>query len=383
MNFWRYGHGECESVVLGHAGRLGRTKLTVAGMTFMRDRIVVLIAFVTCALLLWQLSPILTPFAIGAGLAYMCDPIVDRFEALGLRRTVGVAIVFLCVAIVLTVLLLVLVPILQHQIVDLVRDLPAYIDWIQDNISPLLGGIAGDGKLLDPASLQDLVSKNWSSAGGVVSVVLKQAFSSGSALLALGMNLLLVPVIMFYLLRDWDHMVAWIRSQMPRRHVATIDELAFETNSVLGQFLRGQLSVMTVLGLIYIVGLWLMGLKLALAIGVIAGVVSFVPYLGVIVGLSLSSIAALVQTGDAFQLLWVAVIFGIGQIMEQVVLQPLLVGDAIGLHPVWVIFAVLAGGQLFGFIGVLLALPAAAAAAVLVRHGGRLWRNSGLYLDES
>src|SRR5699024_4973493 len=327
--------------------------------------------------------PILTPFAIGAGLAYLCDPIVDRFERLGLKRTPGVAIVFLCVALVLTVLVLVLVPILQRQIVDLVRNLPAYMEWVQTNMLPLLGSMAGDGKLLDLGSLQELISKHWGSAGSVVGVVLKQAFSSGTALITLGMNILLVPVIMFYMLRDWDRMMAWIRSQMPRRHLATIDELAKETDSVLGQFIRGQLSVMVVLGLIYVVGLWLMGLKLALAIGVIAGLVSFVPYLGVIVGLLLSSIAALVQTGDAFQLIWVGVIFGFGQIMEQMVLQPLLVGDAIGLHPVLVIFAVLAGGQLFGFMGVLLALPAAAAIAVFVRHGGRLWRNSRLYLDES
>jgi len=355
----------------------------MTNMTFMRARIVALISLTIAAILLWRLAPILTPFAIGAGLAYLCDPIVDRFERLGLKRTPGVAIVFLCVALVLTVLVLVLVPILQRQIVDLVRNLPAYVEWVQTNMLPLLGSMAGDGKLLDLGSLQELISKHWGSAGSVVGVVLKQAFSSGTALITLGMNILLVPVIMFYMLRDWDRMMAWIRSQMPRRHLATIDELAKETDSVLGQFIRGQLSVMVVLGLIYVVGLWLMGLKLALAIGVIAGLVSFVPYLGVIVGLLLSSIAALVQTGDAFQLIWVGVIFGFGQIMEQMVLQPLLVGDAIGLHPVLVIFAVLAGGQLFGFIGVLLALPAAAAIAVFVRHGGRLWRNSRLYLDES
>src|SRR5699024_9866975 len=243
--------------------------------------------------------------------------------------------------------------------------------------------ITGDDKLFDPASLKHLVSENWSSASGIVSLALKKAFSSGTALLALGMHLLLVPVIMFYLLRDWDRMVAWIHDQVPRRHVATIDELAGETDNVLGQFIRGQLSVMIVLGLIYVVGLWLVGLDLALVIGVIAGLVSFVPYLGVIVGLLLSSVAVLVQTGAFFPLIWVALIFGFGQIMEQIVLQPLLVGDAIGLHPVWVIFAVLAGGQLFGFIGVLLALPAAAAIAVLVRHFGRVWRGSGLYLDET
>lgn len=355
----------------------------MADMTPTQERVAALAGLLVACILVWLLSPILTPFAIGAGLAYLCDPIVDRLERLGMVRTAGVAVVFVTVAAIITLLVLVLIPVLQQQVLALLHSLPAYINWIQDNIKPLLGDLVGDGQMLDPASLKQLVSENWGNASGIIKAALSQVFSSGTALLALGMNLLLVPVIMFYLLRDWDHMVAWIRDQLPRRHLATLDALAHETNDVLGQFLRGQLSVMTVLGLIYVVGLWIAGLHLALVIGVIAGLVSFVPYLGVIVGLLLSGIAVLVQTGDFFSLIWIALIFGFGQIMEQVVLQPLLVGDAIGLHPVWVIFAVLAGGQLFGFIGVLLALPAAAAISVLVRHGGRLWRNSRLYQDES
>lgn len=354
----------------------------MAQITPWRDRVAVLAALVITAVLVWLLAPILTPFAIGAGLAYLCDPIVDRFERIGVKRTAGVAFVFLFVALLVTVLALVLIPILHQQIVELIRNLPTYINWLRENIAPMLGGIAGDGQLLDPASIKTLVSENWSSASGIISAAVKQVFSSGTALLTLFLNLLLVPVIMFYLLRDWDRMVAWIRDQLPRRYVATVSDLAKETDSVLGHFLRGQLSVMTVLGLIYVVGLWLMGLDLALVIGVIAGLVSFVPYLGVIVGLVLASVAVLVESGAWFHLIWVALIFGFGQIMEQMVLQPLLVGDAVGLHPVWVIFAVLAGGQLFGFIGVLLALPAASAIAVVVRHGGRLWRNSPLYLNE-
>src|SRR5699024_4803908 len=232
-----------------------------------------LIALIAAGALVWLLSPVLTPFAIGAGLAYLCDPIVDRLERLGLGRTVGVIIVFVSVAATITLLVLVLIPVLKQQVIDLIHNIPSYIAWVQQNVGPLLGSITGDDKLFDPASLKHLVSENWSSASGIVSLALKKAFSSGTALLALGMNLLLVPVIMFYLLRDWDRMVAWIHDQLPRRHVATIDELAGETDNVLGQFIRGQLSVMIVLGLIYVVGLWLVGLDLALVIGVIAGLV--------------------------------------------------------------------------------------------------------------
>ena len=341
-----------------------------------RQRNLAIGALVFVFVSVWLLGSVLTPFLIGAGLAYVCDPIVDRLERLRLSRTGGVVVVFAVVVVVFTLLLLLLLPQLQQQANTLVQNLPRYVDWIQRATAPYLGGRA-----LDIESIKTLIADNWGTAGGFASSVAKQAFSSGTALMAIAMNVLLIPVIMFYLLRDWDHMVAWIKSQLPRRYVGTITELAQETDQVLGQFIRGQLLVMTVLGSVYIVGLWLAGLDLALVIGLGAGLVSFVPYVGVISGLAVSSIAMLVQTGDPVQLLWVFLVFGIGQVLEQVILQPLLLGDAIGLHPVWVIFAVLAGGQLLGFAGVLIALPVAAAIAVVVRYGGRQWRASRLYLD--
>ncbi|MBO9469841.1 AI-2E family transporter [Endozoicomonas sp. G2_2] len=341
-----------------------------------RQRNLAIGALVFVFVSVWLLGSVLTPFLIGAGLAYVCDPIVDRLERLRLSRTGGVVVVFAVVVVVFTLLLLLLLPQLQQQANTLVQNLPRYVDWIQRATAPYLGGRA-----LDIESIKTLIAENWGTAGGFASSVAKQAFSSGTALMAIAMNVLLIPVIMFYLLRDWDHMVAWIKSQLPRRYVGTITELAEETDQVLGQFIRGQLLVMTVLGSIYIVGLWLAGLDLALVIGLGAGLVSFVPYVGVISGLLVSSIAMLVQTGDPFQLVWVFIVFGIGQVLEQVILQPLLLGDAIGLHPVWVIFAVLAGGQILGFVGVLIALPVAAAVAVIVRYGGRQWRSSRAYLD--
>lgn len=348
-------------------------------MTSRRNILLAVLALVL--LLIWLLGSILTPFLVGAGLAYLCDPLVDRLERLRMSRTSGVVVVFAAVTLVCALLFLLLLPMLQQQANTLVHNLPRYANWIQRTAAPWLGGVDRGGEPIDVDSIKGLITDNWGTAGGVASSLAKKAFSSGTALMAMIMNLLLIPVIMFYLLRDWDHMVAWIRSQLPRRYVGTISELAQETDEVLGHFIRGQLLVMTVLGSIYIVGLWLSGLDLALVIGLGAGVVSFVPYVGVISGLLVSSIAMLVQTGDPVQLVWVFVVFGIGQVMEQVVLQPLLLGDAIGLHPVWVIFAVLAGGQLLGFVGVLVALPTAAAIAVLVRYGGRQWRASRLYLD--
>jgi len=344
-------------------------------------RNLLLVALAGFVLALWLLGSVLTPFLIGAGLAYVCDPLVDRLEKFGLSRTGGVIVVFAVVVLVSALMTLLLLPLLQQQINTLIQSLPRYADWIQRTVAPYLGSLSPSGQPFDIESIKSLIAENWGTAGGVASTVAKKAFSSGTALMAMVMNVLLIPVIMFYLLRDWDHMVAWIRSQLPRRYVGTVTELAKETDQVLGDFIRGQALVMTVLGTIYIVGLWMAGLDLALVIGLGAGLISFVPYVGVISGLLLSTIAMLVQTGDPFQLIWVFLVFGIGQVMEQVVLQPLLLGDAIGLHPVWVIFAVLAGGQLFGFVGVLIALPVAAAIAVLVRFGGRRWRSSRLYLD--
>lgn len=337
-----------------------------------------ILAVITCVYLL---GPILTPFVFAAGLAYLGDPLADRLEAMKLSRTAAVLVVFATLTLFFAILVLLLFPVLEQQIRTLVQNLPRYGEWIQRQLEPVLGLFVPEGQQLDAQSIKKFVAEHWGSAGGVASTVFKSAFSSGTALIALITNLLLIPVITFYLLRDWDHLVAWIRGQIPRRVVGTVSELAAETDEVLGHFIRGQLLVMMSLALLYTVGLWIAGLDLALLIGLGAGLVSFVPYLGVVVGLIASSIAMLVQTGDPLQLLWVAGVFGIGQLLEGAVLQPLLVGDAIGLHPVTVIFAVLAGGQLFGFVGVLLALPAAAAIAVLVRYAGRRWKQSQLYLQ--
>jgi predicted PurR-regulated permease PerM len=188
-----------------------------------------------------------------------------------------------------------------------------------------------------------------------------------------------VPVLTFYFLRDWDVMVAQIRDLLPRPYLPTVSRLARESDEVLGGFLRGQFSVMLSLGSIYAIGLWAIGIDLGLLIGFVAGLVSFVPYLGAFVGVTSAVIATLVQHGDATHLLLVMGVFALGQTLEGFVLVPWLVGDRIGLHPVAVIFAIMAGGQLFGFLGVLLALPVAAVAMVLLRYAHEHYRRSGLY----
>lgn len=341
-----------------------------------------LVPLVGAVLFVWLLGPILTPFVLAAGLAYVGDPFVDRLEAWRLPRTAAVLLVFVLLALAFTLLILLLFPLLEQQVRAFVNNLPRYVAWLQARIQPLINALLPEGQQLDAEAVRQLIAKHLGTAGNFATTVFKHIFSSGTALIAFIANLIMVPVIAFYLLRDWDHLVAWVTDLLPRRSVSTISELARETDAVLGQFIRGVLLVMLVLGLIYTVGLTLAGLELAVLIGVLAGMVSFVPYLGFFVGLAASSIAMLVQTGgDWMSLIWIAVVFGIGQIVEGAILQPLVVGERIGLHPVAVIFAVLAGGYLFGFVGVLLALPAAAAIAVLVRYAGRRWRASDLYLE--
>ncbi|MDD5033694.1 MAG: AI-2E family transporter [Methylococcaceae bacterium] len=330
--------------------------------------------------LLYLLSPTLTPFVAGALLAYLSDPLVDRLEAKGLKRTPSVIVVFAAVTLIAALALLVLLPLLERQIDRLVENLPSYAAWVKGKLLPWLKGHYG--LHLQLGSLDQvtaLLGKNWQQAGGLAASMIDSLSRSGSVVLTWMMNLLLIPVVTFYLLRDWDVMMGQIGDLLPRRLAPTIGKLAAEADEVLSAFLRGQFSVMLALGLIYSIGLWIVDLDLALLIGVIAGLVSFIPYMGFLVGLLSACAAALVQFGEVWPMVHVLIVFAIGQTLEGTLLTPKLVGDRIGLHPVAVIFAVLAGGQLFGFLGVLLALPTASVIMVLIRHAHDLYKGSNLY----
>ncbi|MDD3608580.1 MAG: AI-2E family transporter [Halothiobacillaceae bacterium] len=326
---------------------------------------------------LWLLSPVLTPFLVAALLAYLFDPWVDRLERRRVPRSLGVALVFLVIALGVSAALLWLAPMLQKQILALAQSLPAHLAWIQDTLIPRLTELTG--LPLDMSALKTTLAAHAQEAGQWVARGLGLAFGSGMTLLSWLMNLLLVPVVTFYLLRDWDRLVSGVRGLLPRGVEPTVTQLARESDDVLGAFLRGQLSVMLALGVVYSTGLWMAGLELALLIGMIAGLVSFVPYLGFIVGIVSASLAMYFQTHEWLPLVYVLIVFGIGQLLESVLFTPLLVGDRIGLHPVAVIFSVMAGGQLFGFFGILLALPVAAVLAVIVRHMHGRYRQSAFY----
>lgn len=333
------------------------------------------------AVLLYLLHNILSPFLIGILLAYLADPLVDRLERMGLSRTWGVVVVFTLFTLIFLALLLVLIPMLAKQLVRLYELAPQMLDWLQHVALPWVQthlGLADGFWKFD--KIKAAIGEHMGQTTDIVGIILSQATASGLALIGWLANLVLIPVVGFYLLRDWDLMMAKLRSLLPRQREDQVVGLAGECHEVLGAFVRGQLMVMLALGLIYSAGLMLVGLELGLLIGLLAGLAAIVPYMGFIIGIGAAIVAGLFQFGgDPYPLLAIVAVFMVGQALEGMVLTPLLVGDRIGLHPVAVIFAIFAGGELFGFTGVLLALPVAAVIMVLLRHVHDLYKESGMY----
>lgn len=336
------------------------------------------------AVLLYLLHNILSPFLVGILLAYLADPLVDRLERAGLSRTWGVVVVFSLFTLVFMALLLVLIPMLAKQLVRLYELAPQMLDWLQHVALPWVQsrlGLADGFWKFD--KIKAAIGAHMGQTTDIVGVLLSQATASSLALIGWLANLVLIPVVGFYLLRDWDLMMAKLRSLLPRQREEQVVGLAGECHEVLGAFVRGQLLVMLALGVIYSSGLMLVGLELGLLIGMLAGLAAIVPYMGFIIGIGAALVAGLFQfSGDLYPMLGIVAVFMVGQALEGMVLTPLLVGDRIGLHPVAVIFAILAGGELFGFTGVLLALPVAAVIMVLLRHVHDLYKESDMYAGE-
>jgi predicted PurR-regulated permease PerM len=344
-----------------------------------------LILFVAFAFLLYLLLPVLTPFLIAAILAYICDPLVDKLSKLKIYklkfgRTLSTILVMTAIFGAIFLLFLILIPLLQKESSLIAERLPAFIARLRDSIEPWLNAKFGIHFDVDSAKIQEIITKNWKTAGDFLGDTLKLAGSHGMALIGIIANILLLPVVLFYLLRDWDIFVENIGGLIPREwHDKTV-EVAKEIDAVLAEFLRGQLSVMLAMSIFYAAGLWFAGLDMALPIGLIAGLLGFVPYLGMALGLGLALLVAALQFTSFGQIIPVLLVFGAGQLVESMWLTPKLVGNRIGLHPVIVIFALLAGGQLFGFAGVLLALPVSAAIAVGLRHTKDNYLGSDAYL---
>jgi predicted PurR-regulated permease PerM len=354
-----------------------------SGVT-LSNRWFLLAAVLLAGWLISLLAPVLTPFVTGAVLAYIANPLVNRLQAWRLGRTQAVAVVFGFFALLLTLVLLLLIPMLQHQITTFVSRLPAFAGWVETVALPWVqANFDLPPESFDTETVKEYLAGHWQSAGGFAVSLFGGISRSGLTLFGWIANLLLIPVVTFYLMRDWPALLARIHELVPRRAEAEVVRLARASDEVLGAFLRGQLLVMLALGLVYSIGLWIVGLDLAFLIGMVSGVLSFVPYLGFIVGLTTACLAALMQFHEAMPLLYVVIAFSIAQSIESFFLTPWILGNRVGLHPVAVIFAVLAGGQLFGFVGMLLAVPAAAVIMVLLRYAHERYLQSSLYSPPS
>ncbi len=325
-----------------------------------------LIAIAVCGWLMYLLAPVLTPFVAAALLAYIGDPLADRLQKLRFPRTLAVVTVFLLTFLFLALLLLLVGPLIRQQISALFSALPSIIAEIDQVWLPKLDSVFALD-IDDEVGLGAFIMRYKDMVGSWGGALLSSVTSTGSMLAAAVISLFLIPILTFYLLRDWDSLLAHFGALVPASQRDTVFALARETDEVLGAFLRGQLLVMFALAVIYSLGLSLVGLEFAIAIGVVSGLVSFVPYLGFVFGIAIATLTVALEPNPLWQLVGVVATFTIAQMFEGSVLTPKLVGDRIGLHPVMVIFAIAAGGQLFGFFGILLALPAAAVLSVVIR----------------
>jgi predicted PurR-regulated permease PerM len=333
-------------------------------------------------LVLWSLGPVLTPFVVAAVLAYVLTPVVDKLDHLGRGRLPRVLAVLLVEALLLLVLLsilLLMVPIFAKELPLLREQLPLLADRVNNRLGPWLAQV-GITASLDVASIKAFVLKylsaNFEDAFGSV---LSSVKLGGSVALAIVGNLVLIPVALFFLLKDWDRFVAQVMELVPPKLRAPVDSFMEEADSVLGQYLRGQLLVMLVLAVYFSVALTLFGFDLAVPVGVFTGLAFFIPYLGFGLGLVLAFLAGILQFGGLYGVLVVGGVYGAGQLVESFYLTPRLVGERIGLHPLAAIFALLAFGQLFGFIGVLIALPSSAVLVVGIRRLRTSYLASKLY----
>lgn len=329
--------------------------------------------------LIYLLSSVLTPFLIGALLAYLVNPLVNKLMQFKITRLLSVIIVFVLLFVLIFLIILLLIPSIQSQIDSLTELLPNIITWFSDTVFPWATQLIGSQEFINVETLKSAFVNQWSKAGVLVTQFFNTLLRSGMVLATWALNLIIIPVVTFYLLRDWKALLKGIRDLLPRKIEPTVVQLTKECDSVLSAFFRGQLLVMLSLGFIYAIGLTLVGLKVGILLGLIFGLISIVPYLGTIVGITVASIAAFVQFGTFMSVFLVWIVFTVGQLSESMLLTPNLIGDRIGLHPIAVIFSVLAGGSLFGFVGVLLALPVAACLMVWLRFLHQRYRESHLY----
>ena len=333
------------------------------------------IATAITVLILWFLGNVILPFILGGALAYCLDPLADRLEKMGLGRLMSVIVITLVAAMIFVLAALLVIPLLAEQTTALINTVPELVQNLQTWLAE---------RFPDMGDESSTIRQSLNSIGATIQErggqLLNQVFTSALSLINVLVILFLVPIVTFYLLLDWDRMVARVDELLPRDHAPTIRKIAGDIDSVLASFIRGQGTVCVIMGIYYAVGLMIVGLNFGLVVGFVAGLITFIPYVGALVGGVLALGLALFQFwGEWWLIAAVAAIFFSGQFFEGNILTPNLVGSSVGLHPVWLLFALSAFGLLFGFVGMLVAVPAAAAIGVLARFLVSEYRKSLLY----
>lgn len=341
--------------------------------------LLVIAALALTILVVHQLASVLFVFAAGAMLAYVCAPLVDWMERRKLPRWSGVVLVLVIVVLAVVGLLLVLIPLVVTQVGALLDELPGLVDWYRTQVVPWAASTLDVQLPVDAERIRGMAREALRDGGTLMQRLLPSVTSGGLALISVLGTIMLLPVLLMYFLLDWDRMSRAVLELVPRERLPAVQALLADIDRALSAFIRGQFMVMLSLSVFYAIGLKLAGLNSALSVGIITGMLAFVPYVGFALGFLLGTFAALLQFHALTGVLAVWAVFGIGQLLEGYVLTPWLVGDRVGLHPLWVLFAVLAGGALLGFVGVLLAVPTAAVLAVLARHARRHYLASEAY----
>ena len=339
------------------------------------------IVFFVFFFLLYILRSVLMPFVAGILVAYLLDPMVDKLQKFKISRTCATLIVCVLTVLVVLPMLGLLLGMIENQVSLLLKITPKYLGLIMAKINPLLANLIERFPELKDANLEEVVKDNIGNALKIAGKVLKGVISNSFAILNIVSLLLVMPVVAFYMLRDWDDFVKKTEDLLPKKSKKGIIDSFKEIDKIIAGFIRGQLSVCLILGVMYSIGLKLVGLELGLLVGFIAGIISFIPYVGSITGFVVGCVLAFAQYGDFSHVIYVIIVFMVGQFIEGNFLTPKLVGESVGLHPVWVMFALLAGGVLLGFLGLMLAVPLAAIIGVLVRNAIKRYKGSSLYLD--
>ena len=329
--------------------------------------------------LLYALGNILMPFIVAAVLAYVLNPLVEMLQRHRFKRGIASMLVMIFALALLLALVLIIVPMLINQFNNLVGRLPQIVNFVQNTLLPWIGQVGGNYISLDTTSIIEWLQSNTGELANTFKEVMPTLMKQGTSMVAGVSNLLLLPFLLYYFLLDWKRWSFGIKALVPRRFIEAYTRITRNMDEVLGEFLRGQMMVMLIMGLIYGIGLMMVGLESGFAIGMIAGILVFVPYLGAFTGLLLATIAAVLQFGSWPGVLMVWGVFGVGQFLESFFITPKIVGDRIGLSPFWVIFSLMAFGQLMGFVGMLIGLPLAAVTLVLLREGMSAYFGSHFY----